>query len=149
MQQQRLIHSMFSCPGHPEVHGLNRLKPAYPGCERPFSNPCLSCRYRHPRRDKAMTPQVMEEQLEWDSEVKYWKLKKLYFSHIQDVPEAVSVRVKSQTMPGIHCRAHASLRHGSLFRRNHFSNKVILLRTIVCTQYPQNGWELYYHWQFQ
>lgn len=50
-------------------------------------------------------------------------LKMPYFSHIQDIPEPVSVggrehrgRAKGQTMPGTQWRANASLGHGSLFR---------------------------------
>lgn len=58
-------------------------------------------------------------------------------------------RAKGQTMPGTQCRAHVSLGHGSLFRWNHFSNKFIRLKTVACIQYPQNGWELYCHWQYQ
>lgn len=41
--------------------------------------------------DKAMAPQVREEQPEWDTKVKERKPKMPYFLHIQDVPETVSV----------------------------------------------------------
>lgn len=96
--------------------------------------------------------------------MKEGKLKITYFSHIQRYQRlSLSVgiqldaqlsskgggREKGQTMPGTQCRAHASLGHGSLFRRNNFSNKFILLKTIACIQNPQKVWELYCHGQQQ
>lgn len=129
-----------------------------------FLSSCLSCRQRDPRGDKVMAPRVREEQPKRDYEEKEWKLKMPCFSHIQDVPETVSVgrhtargsalckhwgRAKGQTMPGTQCGANASLGHGSLFRQKHFSNKFTLLKTTVCHQHPQNGWQSYCHWQYR
>lgn len=58
-----------SCPGHTELNGLNKLKPFHPRSERPSSNLWLSWQYRDPRGNRAMTPQVKEEQSKIDSEI--------------------------------------------------------------------------------